>query len=44
MIAPQGSFAIAQFRKVYDSPDVQLIMGECWEAWEMEVKLNATID
>ncbi|TNV88020.1 hypothetical protein FGO68_gene1522 [Halteria grandinella] len=44
MIAPQGSFAIAQFRKIYDSPDVQLIMAECWEAWELDNKQPPTLE
>lgn len=44
MIAPQGSFALAQFRKIYDSPDVQLVLAECWDAWEVDNKSPPTIE
>lgn len=31
MLAPQGNFIIAQFKKIFDNPDVNNIMGECWD-------------
>jgi len=34
MIAPTGNFAIAQFRKIYDNPDVNLILADCWDYYE----------
>ena len=34
MLAPGGNFAIAQFRKIFDSPDVNLILADCWEHYE----------
>jgi len=34
MLAPGGNFAIAQFRKIYDNPDVNLLMADIWEHWE----------
>lgn len=30
MIAPQGNFAIAQFRRLFDSPDINLLLADCW--------------
>ena len=38
MTAPQGNFVIAQFRKIYDNPDVNFILGDCWDQ-EMSAKL-----
>jgi hypothetical protein len=34
MLAPGGNFAIAQVRKIFDSPDVNLILADCWEHYE----------
>jgi hypothetical protein len=34
MLAPSGNFAIAQFRKIFDNPDVNLILADCWESYE----------
>ena len=34
MLAPSGNFAIAQFRKIFDNPDVNLILADCWENYE----------
>ena len=38
MSAPSGNFVIAQFRKVFDNPDVNALLGDCWEA-EVNQKL-----
>ena len=34
MLAPAGNFAIAQFRKIFDNPDVNLILADSWEHYE----------
>jgi hypothetical protein len=34
MLAPAGNFAIAQFRKIFDNPDVNLLLADCWENYE----------
>jgi hypothetical protein len=46
MIAPSGNFAIAQFRKIFDSPDVNLILADSWEHYEttMAPKGQFTVD
>jgi hypothetical protein len=31
MLAPGGNFAIAQFRKLFDSPDVNLLLADAWD-------------
>ena len=31
MLAPGGNFAIAQFRQVFDSPDLNLLLAETWD-------------
>ncbi len=31
MTAPAGNFVIAQFRKIFDNPDVQFLVGDCWD-------------
>lgn len=30
-MAPQGNFVIAQFRKIFDNPDTNFLMGDCWD-------------
>ena len=45
MLAPSGNFAIAQFRKIFDNPDVNLILADCWENFETTApKGQFTID
>jgi hypothetical protein len=44
MIAPNGNFAIAQFRKIYDNPDVNLILADCWETYETSLNKPPTLD
>ena len=45
MLAPSGNFAIAQFRKIFDNPDVNLILADCWENFETTApKGHFTID
>jgi hypothetical protein len=44
MVAPMGCFAMAQFRKVYDNPDLQLILADCWDSWEAENKYAANME
>lgn len=31
MVLPDGNVSIAQFKQIYDNPDLNLIMGECWD-------------
>lgn len=45
MIAPTGNFAIAQFRKIYDNPDVNLILADSWDYFETTIcKVGPTLD
>jgi hypothetical protein len=45
MLAPSGNFAIAQFRKIFDNPDVNLFLQDCWENFETTTpKCQFTID
>ena len=46
MLAPSGNFALAQFRKVFDNPDVNLILADSWEHYEttMAPKGQFTVD
>jgi hypothetical protein len=42
--APSGNFAIAQFRKIFDNPDVNLILADCWDANESTALKSTTLD
>lgn len=36
MLAPSGNFAIAQFRKLFDNPDVNLLLADAWDFNEQQ--------
>jgi hypothetical protein len=38
MSAPSGNFAIAQFKKLFDNPDVNLLLADAWDHFELTSK------
>lgn len=43
MLAPQGNFVLAQFPKIFDNPDVNYILGDCWDIEVNQTQLGSQI-